>query len=236
MSQALLCKRQEPRFDASREGAETGLGSQKKMDYNVSSKVEQRGVLVGMLLGNASRRKKNFFVEHSSKQEGYVLFKKALLEQITRKLVSFRRSPTKKGYDLLRLEPKLVPLTRVLVKKLYRAQTKTVTRKFLNLLTPQGIAIWCMDAGSKSFKKKDGKVHAVTFNLNTYLSKEENEIIVAYFQQVWGFKWGLSKSKDLYRLRLGTKEGKRFLDFISPYIEESMLYKIQTSLNITATT
>ncbi|MEQ8756841.1 MAG: LAGLIDADG endonuclease [Coleofasciculus sp. G1-WW12-02] len=206
------------------------------MDYNVSSKVEQRGILAGLLLGDGKRNQKNFFIQTSSKHEEYLLFKKKLLEQITGKPVSIRRWSTRKDYKQIRLEPKLIPLTRVLVKKLYQAGTKTITRKFLNLLTPQGIAIWFMDDGSKSFPKKDGKVHALTLNLNTYLSKPQNEIIVSYFAEVWGFKWGLSKGKGLYRLRMGTKEGKRFLAFIRPYIHESMLYKVQTSLNRTATT
>jgi len=35
---------------------------------------------------------------------------------------------------------------------------------------------------------------------------------------------------------MGTREGKRFISFISPYIHESMLYKVQTSLNVMATT
>ncbi|NET54951.1 MAG: DNA endonuclease [Symploca sp. SIO2E6] len=206
------------------------------MDYNVSSKVEQRGILVGMLLGDGIRRQQNFFIQHSSKQEKYLLFKKELLEEITGKPVSIRRWQTPKGYNQICLEPKLIPLTRVLIKKLYKAGTKTITSSFLNLLTPQGIAIWFMDSGSKSFKKREGKVCSVTLNLNTYISQEENETIVAYFQQVWGFKWGLSKDKANYRLRMGTREGKRFISFISPYIHESMLYKVQTSLNVMATT
>ncbi|NEP60099.1 MAG: DNA endonuclease [Symploca sp. SIO2G7] len=206
------------------------------MDYNVSSKVEQRGILVGMLLGGGTRRKQNFFIQHSSKQEKYIFFKKELLEQITGKPVNIRRWQTSKGYNQICLEPKLIPLTRVLIKKLYKAGTKTITRPFLNLLTPQGIAIWFMDNGSKSYKKREGKVCSVTLNLNTFISKEENETIVAYFQQMWGFKWGLSKDKTNYRLRMGTREGKKFITFISPYIHESMLYKIQTSLNVMATT
>ncbi|NER21565.1 MAG: DNA endonuclease [Symploca sp. SIO1C2] len=206
------------------------------MDYNVSSKVEQRGILVGMLLGDSTRREQNFFIHHSSKQEKYIFFKKELLEQITGKPVNIRRRQNPRGYNQIYLEPKLIPLTRVLVKKLYKAGTKKITREFLNLLTPQGIAVWFMDDGSKSYKKREGKVCSMTLNLNTYTSKEENETIVTYFQQVWGFKWGLSKEKTNYRLRMGTREGKRFISFISPYIHESMLYKVQTSLNVMATT
>lgn len=206
------------------------------MDYNVSSKVEQRGILAGMLLGNGRKSYNNFVIQHSSEQEKYILFKKQILERITRKPVSLRRWKNKQGYELIRIEPKLIPLTRVLVKSLYRDRTKVITLQFLKLLTPQGIAIWFMDDGSKSFKKKDGKIHALEVYLNTYISQVENETIVSYFLQVWGLKWGLSKHKTDYRLKMGTKEGKKFLSFISPYIPESMLYKVQTSSNITATT
>ena len=205
------------------------------MDYNVSSKVEQRGIIAGMLIGDGAKCKNNFFMQHSTKQEDYVFFKRRLLEQITGKSVNFRKWVTQEGYGQIRIEPKLIPLTRVMTKKLYAGGTKTISRKFLNLLTPQGIVIWFMDDGSKSFKRRNGKVHALEVTLNTYLSQEENEVIVSYFSEVWGFNWGLNKSKNKYRLRMGTQEGKRFFSFVSPFIHESMLYKIQTSQDIKAT-
>ncbi len=205
------------------------------MGLNVTSKIEQRGVLVGMLLGRGKKNQNNFFIPHRATQESYVLFKKQLLEQITQQPVSVRRRTTNRGDELLRLEPKLIPLTRVLVKKLYCGGIKTVTSKFLNLLTPAGIAIWFLDQGSKSFKKRDGKIHALDVYLNTHLCESENEIIIDYFSEMWGFKWGLSKTATAYRLRMGTQEGKRFLSFITPYIPESLRYKVQTSSNVTAT-
>ncbi|MCS6792427.1 MAG: hypothetical protein N3E45_05760 [Oscillatoriaceae bacterium SKW80] len=85
-------------------------------------------------------------------------------------------------------------------------------------------------------KKKEGKIHALEITLNTYLSREENEIIVSYFLQEWGFQWGLNKSNGSYRLRMGTQEGKKFLNFITPYVHKSKLYKVNTSSNTTATT
>ncbi len=206
------------------------------MDFHVASKVEQRGVLVGMLLGQGKRNQNNFYISHRATQENYVLFKKQLLEQITQQPVSIRPRTTHRGEQLLCLEPKLIPLTRVLVKKLYCGGIKTVTPKFLNLLTPAGIALWFLDRGSKSFKKRNGKIHALELYLNTNLSQWENEIIIDYFSEIWGFKWGLSKTADSYRLRMGTQEGKRFLDFITPYVPDSLRYKVQTSSNVTATT
>lgn len=206
------------------------------MDYNVSSKVEQRGILAGLLLGKSRRSQNNLLIQHSSTQQDYILFKKTLLEQITRKPVSLYSGKSKSGKSRICLQPKLIPLTRVLVKKRYSGTTKMITRQFLDLLTPQGIAIWFMDQGSRSFKRKNGKIHAIELFLNTHLSFAENEIVIAYFQEIWGFQWGLSKTRCGYRLRMGTKEGKRFFAFLFPYIHPSMLSKLDPSYNVTATT
>lgn len=207
------------------------------MDYHVSSKVEKRGVLVGILLGNAYKRQNNFYIQHPAFQEDYVLFKQRLLEQITQKPVSLYSRFTKKGDRLLCLEPKLIPLIRVLVKKRFPGGTQKITREFLDLLTMPGIALWFLDKGSKSLKK-NGKIHSLEITLTTRISQAENELIIAYFSEVWEIKWGLIKGKNSYRLRMGTKAGKEFLERIRPYVPETMLYKVETetSSNVTATT
>jgi hypothetical protein len=35
---------------------------------------------------------------------------------------------------------------------------------------------------------------------------------------------------------MGTKAGKEFIERIRPYVPETMLYKVETSSNVTATT
>ena len=196
------------------------------MDYNVSSKIERRGILCGMLLGYGGRCRNNFFIQHSVKQKEYALFKKGLLEVITDKPVNTRQWKMKQGYECFRIEPRLIPLSRVLVKKCYRNRVKTFSRNFLEYLTLQGLAIWFMDDGSKSFKKVGNKVHAVEITLNTYLSKEENEVIIEFFRERWDINWGLNKSRDSYRLRMGTREARKFFPLIEPFIIDSMKYKI----------
>jgi hypothetical protein len=106
-----------------------------------------------------------------------------------------------------------------------------ITPEFLNYLTLQGIAIWYMDKGSKSYQKRDNHIHALEVRLNTYTSRSENESIVNYFAEHWGFKWGLAKSPKGYRLRMGTQEGKRFFEFLGSYIHPSLLCKIHPSCN-----
>ncbi|MDB9312767.1 DNA endonuclease [Spirulina sp. CS-785/01] len=206
------------------------------MDFDVSSKKEKRGLLAGMLLGKGRKRQDNFFIQHDDRQRGYLFFKKELLEQITRKPVGVRSWSTAKGNRLWRIDPKLIPLTRIMLKRLYSGNTRQVTRSFLEGLTPQGIAIWFMDCGSRSFKRDKGKIRALEVFLNTGLSPEANEVIVAYFAQVWGIHWGLSRNGSQSRLRLGTKAGKAFFGWLSPFIHPSMQGKINPSYNETATT
>lgn len=196
------------------------------MDYDVSSKVEKRGILCGMLLGDAGRARNNLAIQHSTKQMEYALFKKCLLERVTGKVVNTRQWVTKEGYGLIRVEPKLVPLTRVMVRRCYRDGRKVFPPEFLRYLTLQGLAVWFMDDGSKSFKRIGGKIHAVEVTLNTYLSKEENELLIAFFKAKWDVRWGLNKSKGHYRLRMGTREARRFFALIEPYVIDSMKYKI----------
>ena len=196
------------------------------MDYDVSSKVEKRGILCGMLLGDAGRARNNLAIQHSTKQREYALFKKGLLERVTGKAVNTRQWVTKEGHGLIRVEPKLVPLTRVMVRRCYRDGRKRFPPEFLRYLTLQGLALWFMDDGSKSFKRVAGKIHAVEVTLNTYLSKEENEVLITFFKDRWGIQWGLNKSKGHYRLRMGTREARRFFALIEPYVIDSMKYKI----------
>lgn len=196
------------------------------MDYNVSSKIEKRGIICGMLLGDAGRCRNNFYIAHSTKQTEYALFKRDLLELITNKQVNTRQWKTKYGYETIRIEPKLIPLTRVMVKKCYQNGVKSFSEKFLNYLTLQGIAIWFMDDGSKSFKRVGDRIHAVEVTLNTYLSKGENEVIISYFKEKWNIQWGLNKSRNKYRLRMGTQESRKFFNLVEPYIIDSMRYKI----------
>lgn len=217
------------------------------MDYfNVSSKHEKRGILAGMLLGKARKRQNNFFIQHSQQNQAYLWFKKQLLEEITQRPVGLQEWITAQGDRIFRITPKQTPLTRIMLKRLYypdpvQGEHLKITPTFLEYLTLQGLALWFMDCGSKSFKRKNGKIHALEVFLNTGFSLKDNEVIMTYFVQKWGIDWGLSRGYKRsghhpYRLRLGTKAGKAWFELLRPYIHPSMSDKINPSYNKTATT
>lgn len=76
-----------------------------------------------------------------------------------------------------------------------------------------------MDDGGLSQKKRNGKVHANDLILNTHLSKEENQVIIDYFKEEWDIHFTQIKNKNRYRLRCGTREARKFISIVEPYIK-----------------
>lgn len=194
------------------------------MDFNISSKVEQRGILAGMLLGRSGRDGQNFFLQDRQDRQEYLQFKGQLLEQITHKPVGSRQWTKNQGERFIRLQPRLIPLIRVLVHKLYPGGQKQVSPDFLKLLTAQGLALWFMDRGRKRYRRCNSQVRGLEISLDARVSHAESDAIAHYFAEVWGFRWGVSRYRGKYGLRMGTREGQRFLHFIDPYVHSSMLY------------
>ena len=114
-------------------------------------------------------------------------------------------------------------------KVIYPNNIKTISRNVLNYLNPQGIAIWYMDDGCLSAKKRNGKIHAYELILNTYISYEDNQIIVDYFKEVWNINFTITRDKGKSRIRCGTREARKFIEIVKPYIVPCMEYKINIS-------
>lgn len=197
---------------------------------------EQKAILIAISIGDGYLKKdinsKSVLLKllHSIKQKEYLIWKVNLVRKICggkeNKIVEFNNN----GY-LGIYWSKANDYFRVIRKWLYKDRKKVLTRNLLNKLTPMGIAIWYMDDGCLSYKKRNGKIHARELTLNTYLGKEENEIIIKYFKEKWDLRFGLNKSKGKYRLRMGTHEAKRFIELVKPYIIPSMQYKIDMKYN-----
>jgi hypothetical protein len=89
-----------------------------------------------------------------------------------------------------------------------------------------------MDDGHINIRKsKSGKVHGFYIKISTCEPKEEVQIIIDYFREVWGISFYMfheGKKENSYSLCCGTKEAKKFIKIVKPYVEQipSMLYKV----------
>jgi hypothetical protein len=185
-----------------------------------------------MILGNAylNTQRYTLAIRHSVRQKVYLHYKADLLAQLQKsavQVVYFNDG----GYPGARLETRKHPLYRRLYKVFYDpADKKHVTRKGLDYLDPRGIAIWYMDDGTVSAKRRQGKVHAYELVLNTGFSQAENELIIQYFAEVWEVRFGLNLRKGRWRLRMGTQQARKLAHLIVPYIIPAMQYKIEPLL------
>ncbi len=193
---------------------------------------ELRSAIVGMVAGDAGIRKQkgcrsvSLRITHAEKQREYLEYKRDILQNLFKGWEIPIRPINNSGYPGVRLETRNHPKLRAIYKWFYSEGKKRFSRQILNYLTPIGVAIWYMDDGSLSYKKREGKVHGREVHLNTYCSLEEAEVIQAYFKEVWDVSWTVIPNKGLFRLRMGSNGAKKFFMIISPYIIPMMRYKI----------
>ena len=197
-----------------------------------------KGILIGMILGDAhlsQQRDKRYKytqysirMKHCLRQKEYLEYKADLLLSIFGGKKPNVREINNNGYHGCEMI-KSDKYFKVLRKLIYPNNTKTISRRVLDYLNPQGIAIWYMDDGCLSPQKRNGKIHAYQLIINTYLSYEENQVIVDYFKEVWNINFTIVKDKGKSRIRCGTREARKFIEIVKPYIVLSMEYKINIS-------
>lgn len=201
---------------------------------------ELYGMCIGTLLGDAYviHNTKSAFHRHTLRfghslhQKKYADYKASLFEKLG-------YHPYSSVYELKKPHVDGTPCMQymiginmkhdidLIIKEMYNGNKKVVTMSVLKKLTPLGIALWVMDDGCLSFGKKEGVVHCRRFFLNTQgFSKEENEVIKEWFLETYNIRCSLVKNKEHYRLYFNASEYQKLVEIISPYICESMHYKI----------
>lgn len=199
-------------------------------------------MIIGMLLGDGTISNNYVFkLSHGYKQKEYLEWKINLLNEYGIKNNGLKEYISTCGYNLNSIvyysQMSVIPFMKVLRRVIYKPIKNYANRKILNRLNPLGIAIWYMDDGHINMRKTNDKVHGFYIKIATCLYKEQNQIIIDYFKEVWDisfyqFKEG-KPGKNTYSLCCGTQEGVKFIELIKPYVEScpSMLYKIQYDLS-----
>ena len=200
---------------------------------------ESRNLLISMLLGDGTISNNYVFkLSHGYKQKEYLEWKINLLNEYGIKNNGLKEYVSTKGYNtgdiVYYSQLSIIPFIKLLRRIIYKPKKNYSNRKILNRLNALGVAIWYMDDGHINIRKTNDKIHGFYIKIATCLSKENNQIIIDYFKEVWNISfYQFKEGKDTYSLCCGTQEGIKFIEIVKPYIEScpSMIYKIQYDLS-----
>lgn len=202
---------------------------------------ESRNLLIALLLGDGTINNNFVFkITHCDKQKDYLEWKIRQLKDSGIRNSGIKSYIKTKGFNagvpVFYTQLNIVPFIKVLRRVVYKDKKVIGNRKLLNRLDERGIAIWFMDDGHINIRKTNNKVHGFYIKISTCEPKEEVQVIIDYFKEVWNINFYMfheGKKKDSYSLCCGTKEGLKFIDIVKPYVLQvpSMKYKIQFDLS-----
>ena len=202
---------------------------------------ESRNLLIALLLGDGTISNSNVFkLSHCKEQRDYLEWKIEQLKEAGLRNNGLKEYVSVNGYNIGKkvyyTQLNIIPFIKVLRRVFYKPYKKLGNRKLLNRLDAKGIAIWYMDDGHINYRKTNGKVHGFYIKIATCIPKEELQIIIDYFKEVWDIEFYMfheGKKENSYSLCCGTKEGIKFINIVKPYVEQvpSMIHKIQYDLS-----
>lgn len=202
---------------------------------------ESRNLLIALLLGDGTISNNNVFkLAHCEEQQDYLEWKIKQLNDAGLRNNGVKEYISSKGFNIgkkvLYTQLNIIPFIKVLRRVFYKPYKKIGNRKLLNRLDAKGIAIWYMDDGCINYRKTKNKIHGFYIKISTCIPKEELQIVIDYFKEVWNIEFYMfheGRKKDSYSLCCGTKEGIKFINIVKPYVMQvpSMIHKIQYDLS-----
>lgn len=203
---------------------------------------ESRNLLIALLLGDGTICNNNVFkLAHAEQQKDYLEWKIKQLNDAGIRNNGLKTYVKTCGYNtgvnVYYTQLNIIPFIKVLRRIFYKPKKVLGNRKLLNRLDSRGIAIWYMDDGHINIRKdKDGRPMGFYIKIATCLPKNELQIIIDYFKEVWDVNFYMfheGKKEDSFSLCCGTKEGLKFINIIKKYVLQvpSMVHKIQYDLS-----
>lgn len=203
---------------------------------------ESRNLLIALLLGDGTICNNNVFkLAHAEQQKDYLEWKIKQLNDAGIRNNGLKTYVKTCGYNIgvnvYYTQLNIIPFIKVLRRIFYKPKKVLGNRKLLNRLDAKGVAIWYMDDGHINIRKdKDGRPMGFYIKIATCLSKNELQIIIDYFKEVWDVNFYMfheGKKEDSFSLCCGTKEGLKFINIIKKYVLQvpSMAHKIQYDLS-----
>ena len=198
---------------------------------------DQFQLIIGSLMGDARLecRSKSIRAKHtarlrihqSDKQKEYVFWKYQILKNLVRRGPRF----TKVWHDKKRNKNHYSWYFHTVSSEtfglfhrfFYRNGTKIVPVELLKELNLLGLAIWYMD---------DGSNNGNSITLNTHCFSEQEQVVIQdLLKNTFGVVATIVKDRNKLKIGIGSREYQKFIDFVKPYIPESMNYKISSPRN-----
>jgi LAGLIDADG DNA endonuclease family len=168
----------------------------------------QHSIVIGTLLGDGAMRcKTNALLEinHSVHQQTYVDWKFGHLAELVSTPPKQRAgNGGRTAYRFVtRSLPELTPYYRLF----YSAGRKVAPEV---VLTPQALAVWMMDDGSRSRR-------ALYLNTQQFDAASQQRLL-RLLEEQWGIAGTLNRDKSYYRIRLSVGGTARFTELVFPHV------------------
>lgn len=197
---------------------------------------EQKSLLIALLIGDGTISSNYVFkLSHSIQQKEFLEWKVKLAINSGFKLNGIKEYTSKCGYntgkEVLYSQFSINPTIKALRRTVY-VPKKTLTRRLLNWLTPQGIAIWYMDDGCININtSKQRSSIQYTIRIATCVQENIANIIINYFKETWDINMHtFNEGKNTFSIMTCAYEDAiKFINIIKPYILQvpSLKYKIR---------
>lgn len=208
--------------------------------------LRKKSILIALVIGDGSlisqtkivKNKVSKYVTleivHSEKQKDYIEWKANLCRSIIGRKCNIRKKIVPERKINKRITPQLTAYRftcthkyfRVLKKWLYPSNKKILSRKYLEYLTPEGIAIWYMDDGCTYIQKNREKTFST--EISTHIPEQDALELIEMFKDKYNIQFYLhKKAENQYNIRAFSKEAYKLIQLISPFVPKCMDYKLK---------
>ena len=207
----------------------------------ITKKLDQqsKSLLIALLIGDGTISSNYVFkLCHTSEQIEYLKWKISLLDKYNLKNNGLKKYISSCGYnkgkEVIYSQLSINSTIKAMRKSIYIPKKK-ITKKLLDWLDPQGLAIWYMDDGHINVNtsvQRSSIQHTV--KIATCVDLDTANMIIFYFKDKWKINFRIfQEGKNTYSLASSSEsDALNFLKIVKPYILEvpSMLYKIRKDL------
>ena len=205
------------------------LTNSERNSFTISPELDE--VMIGLCLGDLGVRKHRRGVnailqfEQGVINEGYLLHLYDLFKAycgtgpkiLTRK----PNKVTGKIYQIIRFATYSLPCLNYYYGLFYVDSVKRIPLNIGELLTPIGLAYWCMDDGYLQTSGNSFNICTDSYTLN------EVELLIKVLKQNFDLDCTYQrKRKNQYRIYIKAGSMDKFRSLVTPYFHESMMYKL----------